>query len=39
MARDGYAIAKRYPPDTKRAKQLERAQKKALDAGQGLWSA
>ena len=39
MVRDGYAVAKRYPPDTKRAEQLEAAQQIAIRKGRGMWSA
>jgi micrococcal nuclease len=39
MARDGFAIAKRYTPDTARTERLERAQERAINAGRGLWSA
>ena len=38
MVRDGSAIAKRNPPDTKRAKRLERAQARAIVADLGMWS-
>jgi micrococcal nuclease len=39
MVRDGFAIAKRYTPDTARAERLERAQERAITAGRGLWTA
>ena len=39
MVRDGFALAKRYRPDTERAERLEAAQARAIDAGRGLWSA
>jgi micrococcal nuclease len=39
LVRDGYAIAKRYPPDIRRAKRIEAAQERAIAAGRGLWSA
>ena len=39
MVRDGFALAKRYRPDTARAERLEAAQARAIDAGRGLWSA
>jgi endonuclease YncB( thermonuclease family) len=39
LVRDGYAITKRYPPDTKRATQLEKAQVRAQKKQVGMWSA
>jgi len=39
MVRDGYALAKRYTPDTAWAERLEAAQDRAIAAGRGLWSA
>ena len=39
MVRDGFAVARRYEPDTARAEQLERAQRRAADRGKGLWTA
>ena len=39
MVRDGFAIARRYAPDTARAERLERAQERAINAGRGLWEA
>lgn len=37
--RDGYAIAKRYSPDTHYAKRLEKAQAKARKKAAGMWKA
>jgi len=39
MVRDGYALAKRYAPDTARADRLEAAQGRAVSAGRGPWGA
>jgi micrococcal nuclease len=39
LVRDGFAFAKRYKPDTRRATQLERAQAAAKRASAGLWGA
>ncbi|HRA48177.1 MAG TPA: thermonuclease family protein [Thermomicrobiales bacterium] len=39
LVRDGYAQAKRYPPDIKRSEQLEAAQELAQRKGRGMWSA
>lgn len=36
IVQDGYAQAKRYPPDTKYAAQLERAQSEAVREGRGV---
>jgi len=39
MVRLGAAIARPYPPDTSRERELETAQQTAREAGTGLWSA
>jgi micrococcal nuclease len=39
MVRDGYAKAKRYPPDTRRAVALEAMQAAAQREGRGGWAA
>jgi len=38
LVRTGYAIAKRYPPDTKYADEFERVEQEAEAAGLGLWA-
>ncbi len=35
---DGFALARRYPPDTTRAERYETAQSDARDSGEGLWA-
>ena len=37
LVRDGYALARRYPPDTARADELEEAEERARAEGAGLW--
>ena len=39
LVADGYAVARRYPPDTRDAPRLEAAMATARSAGAGLWSA
>lgn len=39
LVREGYAIAKSYPPDTKYQFRLEQAQQEAEQKGAGLWAA
>lgn len=37
LVRDGYALARAYPPDTARAEELEIAEQRARAEGAGLW--
>lgn len=37
LVRGGFAVAKRYPPDTARAAELEVAEEAARSEGAGLW--
>ena len=39
LVREGYAIARRYEPDTSLSELLERSEASALVAGRGLWAA
>jgi micrococcal nuclease len=37
LVREGFALAKKYPPDTKFAQQFTRAEEEARDQRNGLW--
>jgi micrococcal nuclease len=37
LVSDGMAVARRYPPDTARAAELEAAEARAREAGRGIW--
>jgi micrococcal nuclease len=39
LVEGGFALARRYPPDTARADVYDKAQQRARDAGLGLWAA
>ncbi|MFN3705720.1 MAG: thermonuclease family protein [Thermoflexales bacterium] len=39
LVREGYAIARTFPPDVKHVDRLRRAEQEARQTGRGLWSA
>ncbi len=38
LVRQGYAVAKAYPPDTKYQAELEQIERQARETGRGIWS-
>jgi micrococcal nuclease len=38
LVRQGLALAKAYPPDTKYQDLLERMEREAREAGRGMWT-